>query len=508
MVRKFDAQVRPDVPGARTSSTMLGLADSYLADGDPAAMRRRHGRLAAGLLLIAVLYALVIITVVGGPNLGPQIAVMLIGLALVPIVPVLPWGRMPNWATVVPAVAGVLVLALIGALTGQLLYSSCLYGVVFTYSGLTQRAGITGRVGVVALIGLAAASVFGQQSADVLPIAFTIIVSTCVGEVIALSAAWHRHARSEITLLHDSLTRLVGAESEHEAAEIVADVAAHMLRADGAITLLSVRRGSTVFVGRGGAGGGANFSAAHGDVATAVSGTARCVAEGVPVFVPDARADPGLRRDLVDRFDVRSVVYIPLPGEDGCIGSMTVWWTKPQRRLEEFDQQVVELLTNQAGQVIERLREVASLDVAATTDPLTGVGNRRAFDDDLAALPVGGTLIVLDLDHFKGANDQHGHSAGDNVLRDFGALLTSCVRETDTVTRLGGDEFALFLPTHDSEQAANAVLQRLREQWPTPLGVTFSAGLAKRRRGEVSDETLARADTALYDDKHRPVATV
>jgi diguanylate cyclase (GGDEF)-like protein len=147
----------------------------------------------------------------------------------------------------------------------------------------------------------------------------------------------------------------------------------------------------------------------------------------------------------------------------------------------------------------------------ALTDPLTGLGNLRAFqerlrgeldraDDDL--VPV--SLCLLDLDDFKLVNDTYGHAAGDEVLAAVGA----CLRHGGEAFRLGGDEFALVLPRLDGRDAAHAarsVLHRLGDLRPHPGGaISFSAGLATYPADAPDLTELQRvADVALYRAKRR-----
>ena len=140
----------------------------------------------------------------------------------------------------------------------------------------------------------------------------------------------------------------------------------------------------------------------------------------------------------------------------------------------------------------ERLAESAS------TDLLTGLPNRRMVDRALGRLSADDTVILLDLDHFKQVNDNLGHAAGDEVLRDFGAVLRGTVRGRDTVGRYGGEEFLVVLgPGGD----ADAFLRRLRAEWLAgrPSPVTFSAGVAASTGDP--DETVRLADQALYQAK-------
>jgi diguanylate cyclase (GGDEF)-like protein len=142
---------------------------------------------------------------------------------------------------------------------------------------------------------------------------------------------------------------------------------------------------------------------------------------------------------------------------------------------------------------------------SARTDALTGLANRRAWDEIVArevsrAQRAGRPLCValLDLDQFKALNDQQGHLAGDRFLQDAANAWGATIRGSDVLTRYGGDEFALLLPDTDPIRAGEA-LDRLRDA--TPEGSGFSAGLARWEPGEDGDMLLTRADAALYEAK-------
>jgi diguanylate cyclase (GGDEF)-like protein len=145
--------------------------------------------------------------------------------------------------------------------------------------------------------------------------------------------------------------------------------------------------------------------------------------------------------------------------------------------------------TLEFGGRTDRLVEDASIDV------LTGLPNRRMVGRALGRLDDGDIVIMLDLDHFKLVNDEHGHAAGDEVLRVFGRVLRACTRGRDVVGRYGGEEFVVVLARPGT---AEPFLQRLRIEWAAhrPRPVTFSAGVA-RSTGD-TDDSLARADRALY----------
>jgi len=153
------------------------------------------------------------------------------------------------------------------------------------------------------------------------------------------------------------------------------------------------------------------------------------------------------------------------------------------------------------------------LEGLATTDGLTGLKNRRAFQDyvDAAwneARRFGDSLslIMLDVDRFKQYNDTYGHQEGDTVLRSVGCILTDQARDTDFVARYGGEEFVIVLPRSGVE-ASVTVAERYRKavemgEWPL-RSVTGSFGIATMTSDmKSSAELIAAADSALYVSKH------
>jgi diguanylate cyclase (GGDEF)-like protein len=150
--------------------------------------------------------------------------------------------------------------------------------------------------------------------------------------------------------------------------------------------------------------------------------------------------------------------------------------------------------------LLDRLRETAR------TDALTGLPNRRVWEEDLTrelarATRHGGSLclVMLDLDRFKAFNDAHGHPAGDRLLAGTAEAWRPMMRATDTLARYGGEEFAALLP-HSDHAGAAAVVERLLAA--VPLGQTASAGIAVWDGAESAEALLARADAALYEAKN------
>jgi len=154
----------------------------------------------------------------------------------------------------------------------------------------------------------------------------------------------------------------------------------------------------------------------------------------------------------------------------------------------------------------------------ALTDSLTGLANRKAFDEAIRAMSIEAeqdenalTLLMLDIDHFKQFNDNYGHQLGDQVLRLVARTFTECIKGRDMAARYGGEEFAILLPNTALEHAVRlgdniretvAKKRIVNRQSGQSLGqITLSAGVSVYRAGEPSTDFIQRADEALYAAK-------
>jgi diguanylate cyclase (GGDEF)-like protein/PAS domain S-box-containing protein len=161
----------------------------------------------------------------------------------------------------------------------------------------------------------------------------------------------------------------------------------------------------------------------------------------------------------------------------------------------------------------ERLRHMAD------HDGLTGLFNRRRFEEELERhiahgrrYGMDGALLLLDLDDFKLVNDLHGHRAGDAVLTAVAEVLAERLRESDIVARFGGDEFAVLMPHGGATEAAelaDLLAAAVQREVRSPAGrLQASVGLAVFEDSSTSDEILSRVDDAMYADKGSATPTV
>ena len=202
-------------------------------------------------------------------------------------------------------------------------------------------------------------------------------------------------------------------------------------------------------------------------------------------------------------------VAAPLVADGQALGVVLV--VMPANVQSQIDSELVTAVAELASEALASERKLALTHAEARRDALTGLANKRAFDESLeAALERAGkfgeeaSLVLFDLDDFKLVNDEQGHLAGDEVLREIGRVLMRVVRARDEVFRVGGEEFAVIIEgsAEPGAQVAERVRAALGEQRRGRALPTISAGIATfPAHAESGQELLRRADVALYAAK-------
>ncbi|HEY3706089.1 MAG TPA: sensor domain-containing diguanylate cyclase [Terracidiphilus sp.] len=268
-----------------------------------------------------------------------------------------------------------------------------------------------------------------------------------------------------------------------------------------------------------------------------VSFCAHAILDDKVFVVPDAREDDRFSTNPLVTGDpgIRFYAGMPITGPGGHnLGTLCVIDRQP-RELSDEDAVALRVLARQVASLFLIRKQVQELEEAARrhtqteirlresqdrlrkmvrTDALTGLGNRRLFEERLRKewklaqrLHIPLSLLMIDVDHFKAINDQHGHATGDEVLSRIGRALDRTIRGSDTCARYGGEEFAILLPATGLAEAAGLAEGLRRTVADTPcagLSVTISIGVAceqPSREDKESPRLIERADAALYAAK-------
>lgn len=214
------------------------------------------------------------------------------------------------------------------------------------------------------------------------------------------------------------------------------------------------------------------------------------------------------RRELAEQLGVGAYWVEPVDWSPNRAPATITIWTEAGPRAPGIHAYGMGLVRNLVELVLRWTEQAARLDQAARSDSLTGLVNHRTFYTILNEASVGGAVLYCDLDHFKPVNDEHGHSAGDAVLRIAAKRLERSVRQADVVGRLGGDEFAVLcygINDLGALDIARRILLTLREPFHVDgvegevridacIGVAVSVSA-------MSEELLRAADRALSSAK-------
>lgn len=356
--------------------------------------------------------------------------------------------------------------------------------------------------------------------------AYARLAAAALDATAALAAARERGRTAEALLaLASSLAR---AEQHHEIAQVVARAALAVTGADRAAVLLRDPMSGAVTVRSDTA---ANDTATNDTAADATDPLAVADAQAQelselltagrgPGLYPPGTADPLSHcvRHALAATDGSMLAVAPVMANGDLLGAVAVL-CPPTRPGLPGAPLLARLsgLADQASTALVNASLVAQVRHEATHDALTGLANRRLFlervERDLEACRRrGGRLAVLfiDLDRFKPVNDDLGHAAGDELLRQFAGRLGASVRSGDLVARAGGDEFTVLLPSVTGDDEVEAVAARIVVACAEPfrvaghqLTVTPSIGAAvSPRDGSTGTALMSGADAAMYEAKH------
>ena len=201
--------------------------------------------------------------------------------------------------------------------------------------------------------------------------------------------------------------------------------------------------------------------------------------------------------------------------EPAAMKAMVETLTLATEKVQRENQTLESRLADTTAEVTRLRQHLEVVRRDASTDALTNLANRKAFDEALGRAAEGAdrsgqplTVAIIDIDHFKSFNDNWGHQTGDQVLRYVSSVIGRAGQGARTAARYGGEEFALILPAENLHQAYAAV-EQIREEVGSRVlkrrstnedlgAVTISIGVAERAPGELTTSFLERADAALY----------
>ena len=238
----------------------------------------------------------------------------------------------------------------------------------------------------------------------------------------------------------------------------------------------------------------------------------RMINENAPRVAPAARRVPAYASAPIGMdIEIGSYIGVPLTREDGSLfGTLCAIDKQERPDIEEAELPVVETFAQLLSTVlnfelkaVEEARRADRVESESLLDPLTGLRNRRGWDqkmheEEIRAQRLGSPICVfsIDLDDLKRMNDNHGHAQGDQLIRRAANAIQESLREIDVAARVGGDEFTI-LALECSEEGSGEILERLQNSFKSE-GVNASIGKAMRNPEQGLDAALAEADQEMY----------
>lgn len=411
-----------------------------------------------------------------------------------------PWHRLPAFAEVVPALSYFVVVALLresqgGALSGYSVLAMLPVFWLALYGTRGQLAiGIAG-LGAVFFVPLLLLGAPDYPSTEWRTAILWICVAPIVGYSVQALVAELRSGAQETRLALANIEaitvamRAIGASTDPDAVRQAVCVSARSIAGADVVQLLEPNADGRLALA---AAAGMRIPRAGEEAGGGLAYLTR-----KPVFLREATHGA--------RHGVRSMHFEPVIRDESAVAVLVLGWSRPVKRLSQGVESGMQMLSAEAAIALDRARLLVQLQETARTDDLTGLPNRRAWDEELprelarAARDSRSVCVaMLDLDRFKEFNDERGHQAGDRLLKQSAAAWSTELRSTDTLARYGGEEFALVLPGCTLSDG-QLLVERLRTAMPDDQKV--SAGIAEWDGNETPELLLGRADRALYTAK-------
>jgi diguanylate cyclase (GGDEF)-like protein len=490
---------------------------------DRSGLLRRAAPFVGAMWLALVIYPL---PPHGGDSRVLLPAVVLNGLILVAVL-IMPWRRLGPMAAVLPPLAYMLVVALLRDADGG---GSSAYGALLMlpifwlalYGSPQQLA-----VGFAGLAAVFVVPILLVGAPEYPPSEWTrAMVWLCVAPIIGFTvqslvreqrkrAEENLRRADELQVSQEETRKLVVSmaavtEATRELARTTDAKVAREIICSAACTVTAARfaklmerspDGDLVMTANHGLDGGPPLTVSPGDE---TSGAGSVFLSKKPLFVEDARSDDRISQRVVMATGAVSMHFEPVLRNEEAVAVLVVGWNRQVDGSSRIAASM-RMLAAETAMTLERSDLLARLEEVARTDDLTGLLNRRGWEEQLPRELARSKrhkdplcVAMLDLDFFKNYNDQRGHQAGDRLLKQSASAWNRELRASDTLARYGGEEFSVALPGCRLENAKD-IVERLRAVMPGDQ--TVSAGVVCWNGRETAEELVGRADAALYEAK-------
>ncbi len=440
---------------------------------------------------------------------------------------VTPWQRLPHLAQVVPPFAYFVVIALLRAADG---------GSLSSYSVLSMLPVFW--LALYGTRGQLAVSIFGVGAVFLMPLLLVgspeypasewtrALLWVCVSPIVGFTvqslvsqlrerAAENLRRAEELQVSQEETRKLVVSmaavtEATREIARTTDTGLAREIICSAACTISGARfaklmergpDGDLVMTANYGLQGSPPLKVSLDDEA---SGAKTAFVSKKPLFVGDARGHQEISQRVVQTTGAVSMHFEPVLRNEETVAVLVVGWNREVDGTGRIAASM-RMLAAETAMALERSDLLARLEANARTDDLTGLRNRRAWEEQLPREMARARrqneplcVAMLDLDFFKNYNDERGHQAGDRLLKQSAAAWAGELRTSDTLARYGGEEFTVALAGCNLANAKD-IVERLRAAMPADQ--TVSAGVACWNGRESAEELVGRADAALYEAK-------